>query len=459
MTQLILILALAQATPQPAPVTGPWHGAIAIQGISITMTVTFDESADGMKGTIDIPQQGARGLALRSVSRDGAAIHFELPVGVTAVFDGELAGDQIAGTFTQGAAAGKFSLTRGPSPPPPAAPPVPYRERALTVTNGAVSLGGTLTIPEGQGPFPAMVLVTGSGAQTRDEDIFGFKVFAVLADHLTRQGIAVYRYDDRGVGESTGNMARSTTADFADDALSAVAALTNEPEIDGTRIGILGHSEGAVAAAIAAEKSSDVAFIVLLAGPGLPGDVVMRQQAADAARAMGASDDIVAAIVAAHRALMDAVKAGASTEVLTDAVKALIGAQFDGVPEAQRAQLGDRTEYVEKTYRPHVAQTATPWMKFFATFDPATALREVSVPVLAIFGERDTQVPPSLNAEPVRAALAANSRATVKVYPAANHLFQKATTGSVAEYGVLEKAFIAGLLGDLSSWILAVEPR
>ncbi len=452
---LLLTLALAQAAAQPARVSGPWHGAIAIQGISLNIVVTFDEKDGALTGTIDIPQQGAKGLPLREISQEGTAIRFALPVGVKATFDGQLAGDEIAGTFTQGAAAGKFSLTRGPVPAVPAGPPPPYRERPFTVTNGDVMLRGTLSTPEGDGPFPAVVLVTGSGAQTRDEDIMGFKVFATIADHLTRKGIAVYRYDDRGVGESTGSIARSTTADFADDALAAVEALNKTAGIDGTRIGILGHSEGAVAAAIAAAKSPAVAFIVMLAGPGLPGGLVMRRQAADGAKALGANEDQVAAIVEAHKALMEAIASGASPEAMAAAVRTLIARQFDGLPAAQRAQLGDRDAYVEKTYRPHVLSSSTPWMKFLVTFDPATALRQVTVPVYAAFGEKDTQVPPALNESPVRAALAANRGATVKVYPDANHLFQKARTGQVAEYGVLDKAFVTGLLDDVSAWILA----
>ncbi|NQW03531.1 MAG: alpha/beta fold hydrolase [Acidobacteria bacterium] len=461
-TTLILALALATFGPQPAtqtaPLTGPWTGAINIQGISMSITVTFSSAADALTGTIDIPQQGAKGLALKNVSHNLSAVHFELPTGINAIFEGMLDGNGIKGTFTQGPAAGTFTLTRG-APVKTPIPRPPYRVGAVTVTNGDVSIAGTLTVPEGPGPFPAVVLVTGSGAQTRDEDIFGFKVFAVIADHLTRRGIVVYRYDDRGAGDSTGSIATSTADDFAGDALAAVAQLKTMPNIDGKRIGILGHSEGGTVAAIAASRSSDVAFVVMLAGPGLPGDVVMRRQAADSARSMGAGDTVVAAIVDAHRALMDAIKAGASTETLTALVQTLIGAQFDGVPATQRAQLGDRAAYVEKAYRAHVAQLSTPWMKFMATFDPATALRQVSVPVFAAFGERDTQVPPSINAQPVREALAKNPAAVLKILPEANHLFQKANTGLVSEYGALDKAFVPGLLDDLSAWMLTVTGR
>lgn len=174
---------------------------------------------------------------------------------------------------------------------------------------------------------------------------------------------------------------------------------------------------------------------------------------------MGASDIVVTAVADAHKALMDAIRAQASRDVLTERVKTLIARQFDAVPAAQWAVLGDRDAYVEKTYRPHVAQVSTPWMRFMATFDPATPLRQVTVPVFAAFGERDTQVPPALNAQPVREALAGNNAATVKVFAEANHLFQQANSGLVSEYGVLDKAFAAGLLDDVSGWILAIALR
>lgn len=463
MTLLMCVLvaaAFAQPPAPPAPLAGLWTGAIAVQGLTMTMTVTFRGAPDALTGTVDLPQQGAKGITLRGVSRTGAQVRFELPAPAVAVFDGRMNGDRIEGTFTQGPATGTFTLTRAieaaEPPTTPAARP-PYRLGAMTVTNGDVSLAGTLTMPEGPGPHPAVVLVTGSGAQNRDEEVAGFKVFAVLADHLTRRGIAVFRYDDRGVGESTGSFATSTTADFATDALAAVARMKELPAVDPTRVGILGHSEGGSVAALAASRSADVAFIVMLAGPGIPGDVLTRGQAADAARdLLGAGETQIETIVSAHRAMTEAVKAGAAPEALAERVKALLGAQYDSQPPAARAVLGDRTAFVEKHYGQAVRTLATPWMRFFLAFDPAEALRAVTVPVYAAFGALDTQVPMATNETPVRSALAGNARATVKVYPQANHLFQRARTGQVVEYALLEKAFVAPLLEDLSSWILSV---
>jgi pimeloyl-ACP methyl ester carboxylesterase len=336
----------------------------------------------------------------------------------------------------------------------PTAPPVPYRMEPFEVTNGAVTLKGTLTVPAGAGPFPAVVLISGSGPQNRDEDIFGFKVFGVLADSLTRQGIAVYRYDDRGVDGSTGNLAASTTADFAGDALAAIARLKAVREIAADRIGLLGHSEGATAAAIAAAMSSDVAFVVMLAGTGVPGDQVLRQQARDIATAQGASPERVERVVAAHRAVTDGLLRGAPSDEQMRALRALVEAQVDAAPAAQQTALGDRSAFVERAAKSALAQMSTPWLKFMVAFDPAPTLRRITVPVYAAFGERDTQVPPSLNEGPVREALRNNTRLTIKVYPEANHLFQRARTGQVAEYMSLDKAFVPGLLDDVARWIL-----
>jgi uncharacterized protein len=331
----------------------------------------------------------------------------------------------------------------------------PYRAESLTVTNGEVTLAGTLTLPASSAPVPAVVLITGSGPQNRDEEVFGFKVFATLADHLTRQGIAVYRYDDRGVGESTGNLAQSTTEDFAGDALAAVKALKAKPGIDPARVGLLGHSEGAVAAAIAAARSTDVAFILLLAGTATSGDQVLQQQARDMARAQGASPEQIDRIVAAQRTAIDALRRDADPEERSRLIRAVVEAQLDAAPAAQLAMIPDREAFVAQTTKQASTQMASPWMKFLVSFDPSDALRKVTVPVYAAFGALDVQVPPAMHEKPMREALKQNAKVTVKVYEGANHLFQKAKTGGVVEYARLEKAFVPELPQDVARWILA----
>lgn len=446
----------AEAWGGQSVLAGAWEGTIDVSGVSLQMRVVFTESGDGLAAAIDIPQQGASGLPLREVSLTGSTVHFELPTGAAAaVFEGELSGTTIAGTFTQGPAVGKFSLTRAAEVTPQ--PPPPYREEDVTFSSGAVTLAGTLTTPDEGGPFPAVVLLTGSGAQNRDEEIFGFKVFGELADHLTRHGIAVLRYDDRGVGGSTGNLAQSTSEDFAGDALAAMAFLRARADIRGTQVGLLGHSEGAAVAAIAATApSGSPAFVVMLAGPGVSGDRVTRQQVTDGARLMGATDEQVAEIVEAHRRMTELTASGATREEMTEAVRALMRAQLEGRPAAQVAAIGDIDAFIEARLDAEVMRVMTPWWRHFVSFDPATALARVTCPVLVVFGGKDVQVPPSQHREPVEAALSKNGRVKVVEYPTANHLFQEAITGQVAEYRVLEKAFVAGLLDELTGWVLEV---
>ncbi len=452
----------APQTPAPASseMAGPWTGRIDVGGTTIPFSVVFAPVTNGPMATMDI--QGAHGLPLRAVRAANDAVHFELAAGPgLAVFDGTRTGDTVTGTFQQGPARGTFTMARGPAAPAPATaptgPPPPYHVEDVTFTNGGVSLAGTLTIPEGTGPFPAVVMVTGSGAQNRDEELFGFRIFGVIADHLTRHGIAVLRYDDRGVGGSTGSIAASTTADFAKDALAGVTLLGSRLEIDKARIGVLGHSDGADAAAIAAAQSSSVAFIVMLAGPALPGETILARQQADGARQLGATDADIAAEQAAFHRVAAAIRSDAGANELTETVRAMLAAQYQARSASGRAALGDRTAFVQKALPAALAQISAPWMRYTITFDPAPVLADVHCPVLALFGGKDTQVPPDINRPALEAALRQNPAVTVTVYPEANHLFIPAKTGQVSEYPTLPKHFVDGLLDQITTWILAVK--
>ncbi|HVP40180.1 MAG TPA: alpha/beta hydrolase, partial [Candidatus Saccharimonadales bacterium] len=219
-----------------------------MQGPNVLIQLQADlrQGAAGIDGSMDIPQQGASKLPLRALRFEGGRAHFELSTGAApGIFDGVFAGDSMSGSYTQGPFQGTFRLVRtGAAAPLPPAEPVPYREEEVTFHDGEVALAGTLTLPPGPGRHPAVVMVTGSGPQNRDEEIFSFKPFRLIADHLTRHGIAVLRYDDRGVGKSTGDFSAATTADFADDARAAVRYLMGRAEVDTAHIGVCGHSEG-----------------------------------------------------------------------------------------------------------------------------------------------------------------------------------------------------------------------
>jgi len=437
---------------------GLWSGALEILGQELGFGVRFHRDLEALRATMDIPAQGAHGLELVNVSATGSRVHFELRAGPgLAVWDGEIAGDVVEGEFTQGGARGVFRMKRGTGTPRPEvepAAPVPWRSEEVEFSNGDIRLAGTLTVPEGDGPFPAVALISGSGPQDRDSDLLGFPMFRALADHLTRHGFAVLRYDDRGVGGSLGSVFLATTSDFADDALAAVRRLAAHPEVDADRVGLVGHSEGAVVASLAAARSDSVAFLVLLAGTGVPGAEVIREQGAAIARISGASESDIAASRDLQRRMFEAVIAGEDLMPFRSEVETSIRNGIEALPPAERAAIVDVEEYVDRQASAQMAQIQTPWFRFFLGYDPTGALREVAVPVLALFGERDLQVTPAQNRPPVAEALAGNPDATLEVIPGVNHLFQTAGTGSPVEYATLDKRFGPGVLERISGWIL-----
>jgi pimeloyl-ACP methyl ester carboxylesterase len=345
-----------------------------------------------------------------------------------------------------------------PAPQPPRrpqepAPPFPYVQREVGYDNGPIHLAGTLTLPEGRGPFPAVLLITGSGAQNRDEEIFGHKPFLVLADHLTRADIAVLRVDDRGVGGSTGDTGSSTTADFAADALAGVRFLASQPEIFKDRIGLLGHSEGGLVAALAASRSREVAFVVLLGTSGVPGYDLLVDQVEATARAAGAPEATAKQLVALERQALDAIRAEKDEAALRAKLTPILRAAAELAAPGQRAAGGDLDAAVER----QVKASTSPWFRFFLSFDPRPVLRQVSVPVLAVGGNKDVQVPAARNLPAIERALQQGGAKdiTIRRIPELNHLFQHAKTGSPAEYGAIEETFDPDLLGIITRWILA----
>jgi fermentation-respiration switch protein FrsA (DUF1100 family) len=333
------------------------------------------------------------------------------------------------------------------------------RDEDVTFRNGSISIAGTLSLPQGPGPFPAVVLLSGSGPQDRDSELGGFRPFKLMADAFVDRGIAVLRCDDRGVGGSTGNLADSTSEDLADDALAAIAMLHARTDIG--RIGILGHSEGAVVASIAASKSRDVAFIVWMAGNAVSGREILQMQAGAMAHAAGATDEAVDDILRQHAAFMTAILDDAPIERVTSTGRALMTTQLSVLPPAQRAAAGDPEVILDRLVTQNMAMLRSPWMRFFARFDPATALRHVTCPLFAVFGGLDLQVPAGANRARLEASLGdpAHRDLTVRVYPSANHLFMPAVTGQLAEYGTLPKMFVPSLLDDIGAWMAGAATR
>ncbi|MDR2650697.1 MAG: alpha/beta fold hydrolase [Prevotellaceae bacterium] len=331
--------------------------------------------------------------------------------------------------------------------------PETYYSEDVRFTNEkeGFSLAGTLTLPSSEGVFPAVVLISGSGAQNRNEEIMGHKPFLVLADHLTRNGIAVLRFDDRGFGESEGYNPDATTENFADDVEAAVNYLLSRNEIDKTKIGLIGHSEGGVIAPMLAAKSNDIAFIVLLAGSGIQGKDLLLLQTALISKAMGASDSAVEQSSAVNKQLYEIVCTVDDSKQREEKATDILKQYLSEIPTALK---GDKTD--EELIAGMIKDIKIPWVVYFLRYNPAPTLENVKCPVLALNGSKDLQVPSQVNLDAIKTALAkgGNKDFTVKEIEGLNHLFQECNTGSPAEYAIIKQTFSPAVLDEISEWIL-----
>lgn len=462
---LALLALAASALAQNEPkLDGRWEGDIVVPAQPVRIIVVFATDGASLTATMDVPSQNVADKRLANVRQSGPRIHFELPTpSGAATFDGEWIQGVIRGDFKQGDLSYRFTLERKSGETELA---VDYRKLAVRVTSGNVTLAGTLTMPNGQGPFPAVVLIPDSGRENRDDELFGFKGFERIADHLTTRGIAVLRCDGRGVGGSTGDPKAMTPADFADDAEAQVRFLRQRQDIQPNRIGLLGHGEGAVAAARVAARSKDVAFLVLMGGAAVPGDKLTLAQIEAAQRIHNLPAAARAEEIDLWKRVFQAVRSGESIDPIVAEVKARALRDLEAarkraeeemarLPKDQQRPVPDTSRTVAAAVDAQFAQARTPWFRAFLDDDPAAALSKVTVPVLALFGELDTQAPVPLNRPAMEAALqkAGNKDVTVKVFPLANHLFIPALSGSVEEYPLLPKVFAPTFLDTLSAWM------
>ena len=431
-------------------IDGYWLGTLEAGSAKLRILFRITNTPEGLQATLNSLDQGGRAIPLTSVKRDGMNIAMELKdVGsFTGVFDQELT--KIEGTWTQGGKSRPLTVARidpemvratpGPRPQEPKKP-YPYRAEDVKYENkpAGITLGGTLTLPLGQGPFPAVLLITGSGQQDRDETLLGHRPFLVLADYLTRRGIAVLRVDDRGFGESTGDFSAATTADFATDVETGVAYLKTRPEVNIHKIGLIGHSEGGVIAPMVAARNRDVAFIVMMAGTGVPGDQVIAEQTRLILEANGVSHEAAEKRGAAELETLTLVKQEKDPAVLGQKLREKLAGR---VPEAQ---IGTA-----------IMQVNSPWMRYFINYDPAIALSKITCPVLVLNGAKDLQVSPEQNLPPIRRALeaAGNKHFEIAELPGLNHLFQTATTGSPNEYAQIDETIAPVALQTIAEWVV-----
>jgi len=449
--------------PIPKELEGIWEGKLKVTaGIELRLALKVEKGKDGaLKAELASPDQSAKNVPVSSIGLKDNVLTFEIK-SIGAKFTGKKnkGGTAFEGEFNQAGAklpltlkkTDKISERARPQMPKP---PFPYGAEDVTYENkaGGVTLAGTLTLPRGEGPFSAVILITGSGAQDRDESLLGHKPFLVLADYLTRRGVAVLRVDDRGIGGSTGSVSTSTSEDFAVDALAGLAYLKERKEIDPKQIGMIGHSEGGIIAPIAAARSKDVAFIVLMAGTGLPGARILEAQGQLILKAGGASESQMKIERDAQKRLIDIIAQEKDEKAARSKLAAALKEILAAVPESERKALGDAAGGLSEAA---VNGFNNAWFRSFLTFDPRPTLRMVQCPVLALNGEKDLQVPAQENLAEIDKALKAGGNRNVRTVelPGLNHLFQPCKTGTPSEYASIETTIAPEALKLMGDWIV-----
>lgn len=435
------------------PVEGLWQGAIETHGMRLRFQLhVYHDPDKQLIAALDSLDQQVSGLPASHVSLKDPIFRFEIP-SVAGVYEGSLnaAKNEITGNWSQTSADNlplnfkrsdqTLELRRPQTPQPP----FPYREEEVSFENPGqgVTLSGTLTLPKGNGPFPAAVLIAGSGPQDRDEALAKHRPFFVIADALTRKGIAVLRYDKRGIGKSTGNADAATTMDLAGDAQAALNYLKSRKEIDSTRIGMLGHSEGAIIAPYLAGKSKDVAWLVLLAAPATKGEDTLLNQSELIGRAGGLTDPQIDASLEFDQVAYKMVRQEKDPEVLSEK---LLGLVKDSGLEAALPPAALETE---------LRVLMSPWLRFFLDYDPVPNLKSVKCPVLALYGLKDLQVAAATNEPLLKQAFeeSGNAQVEVKKLPELNHLFQHAYMGTPSEYAAIEETFSPEVLSLVVDWV------
>ncbi|MDP6384971.1 MAG: alpha/beta fold hydrolase [Planctomycetota bacterium] len=455
-----------QPTPPAMPDTlarqllGTWEGVLAVGAVELRLVVGLKAGPGGaLTGYMVSPDQSPAEIPMGRVDYGGERLVLLHLATISTTFKVALDDDasSLVGSFTQGGQSFDIALERVSQPtqrkrPQEPQPPFPYLSEEVVYKNAAagVTLAGTLTLPEGAGPFPAAILITGSGGQDRNEEVFGHKPFWVIADHLTRGGIAVLRVDDRGMGGSSlgNNPGGATSFDFAGDVGAGMDFLQQHKRIAPDKIGLIGHSEGGVIAPIVARDRDDVAFIVLLAGTGVRGDELLVMQNAAIMRASGSDEEAISAACATQRRLFSIVlDSGLSPEGLKERLTVAI----QSAEEFKQASAEEQAQGLKTA----LAQLTNAWMVAFIRHDPAVVLRKVRCSVLALNGELDLQVPFKANLDSIAAALqvAENPDVTTRAFPGLNHLFQHCETGLITEYGEIEETFAIEVLDALLVWI------
>ena len=446
-------------------IEGIWLGTLKFSGIELRIIFTISRSPDNtLIATYDVPEQNVTGVPVDEITFSNRNVRLEI-IPIEGVFEGKLSEDaaKIHGNWTQSGMTLPLVLERTHTKlvikrPQEPKEPFPYRIEEVVFKNidPGITLAGTLTLPPSKGTFPAVLLLSGSGAQDRDEAVFGHRPFLVLADYLTRRGIAVLRVDDRGVGASTGDFGDATALDYASDAMAGVTFLKSRKEINHELIGLVGHSEGGMIASMVAVQSPDIAFIVLIASPGMAIKKMEYSEQARTLKANGANDDLIARSRILQERLFAVISQEIDGKVVQDEFTSIITEFLKGLSEEERKITGISEENQEAYIHDQFQKLHSPWFRFYLPYDPGTVLQKVTCPVLAVNGEKDVQVTPKENLQAIIRALKAggNKNYTVKELPSLNHLLQTAETGNISEYGKIEETMSQTALQIIGDWIL-----
>ncbi len=441
-------------------IEGIWLGTLDVGGVKLRLVLKVSKGPDGkFWGKLDSLDQGANDLPIDMIGFDAGRLRFEMKA-LGASFDGTMnkEGTEISGQFQQG---GSLPLVfkrtdKVPTLNRPQEPqrPFPYDEEEVVYENKRdnIKIAGTLTRPRTGGPFPAVLLITGSGSQDRNETLMGHRPFLVLSDYLTRKGIAVLRVDDRGVGGTSAGTPNDTVENFAADVLAGVAFLKTRKEINPRQIGLVGHSEGGMIAPMAAAESKDIAFIVMMAGLGVKGDELILSQNELLSKAGGLSEETRAQSRALYTRIFAILKEEKGSAAAGEKIQAALNDALSRMTEEQKQAFSPIKSIIDAQTGMYV----TPWFRYFLLYDPRPVLMKVKCPVLAINGERDLQVPAEENLAGIRDALKAggNKDYTVIQLSALNHLLQTSKTGAVSEYLTIEETISPTALETIANWIL-----
>lgn len=460
---IALLIGLFIHSSYAQDITGQWNSLLKVPGASLRLVIHIEENAQGdLNIQMDSPDQKAFGIPTTSASFQNGKLKFNI-ASMSLEYSGNYNTETktIEGTFKQGGQSFPLNFNReeikneAPNRPQEPKEPFPYYVEELTFPNDLadITLAGTLTRPKKEGRFPVVIMITGSGAQDRNEEILGHKPFLVIADHLTRNGIAVLRYDDRGFGESTGDFSASTTKDFATDAESAIAYLKTRNDIDTSNIGLIGHSEGGIIAPMVASKlANDVAFIVLLAAPAVSGKEILLLQQKLISKASGVSEDIISKRMSKNRGVYELINS--SSDMSDAALKQSLNAYMKStLTEEDYPAKMDKEDFLNS----QVNSIINPWFRFFFKYDPSEALKKLECPVFALNGEKDLQVDAAQNLNLIQQIFKDTGKENYKAqkYEQLNHLFQESATGLPSEYGNIEQTISPVVLEEITTWLKA----